>query len=222
VFEIQAEFVTLNPSQPDDNPLNAPATFAWSNEESSQPYFIDESTSGQGGGGVPVVNAAGDTFENLPTRDRSNLVITVGINSATHDPVAADLLSNTTNQDPITLDGTEYDTGTLRLKPISAVKQQKTLRSGTVVTYYAKTLTFLASHQGWHDHPLNIGFNELVGSATMNTQQLRKIVDANGNPVAKPWPLDPSGHKLQNPTDPPQALDFLPYAPADWSNVTIV
>lgn len=216
-FEVQAEFDTISPSTPDDNPLNQPPMYAWSYENTTEAYFTDNSTNGPQGGGVQVTTSAGEAFEQLPTRDTGVLVITMTRNEATHDAAGDDQYSNTVNAGPVVLDGTTYATGTLKMSPITAVKSVKTMRSGLPVTYYTRTFTFKAKHQGWHDRPLDVGFNYSVGQTATNTQNLRRIVDGQGMPVTKPWPLNGKGAAMPNASDPPAVLDFQPYTSMDWS-----
>lgn len=217
-FEVQAEFDTPSPTAADDNPLAQAPTFSWAYENQTSSYFTDNSTNGPNGGGVQVVNSAGEAFEQTPTRDTGVLVITMTRNEATHDAAADDVYSNTVNSGPVTLDGTVYAAGTLKMSPITATKNIKTMRSGLPITYYTRTFTFKAKHEGWHDQPLDVGFNYSVGDATKNTQNLRRICDGQGMPVTKPWPLDGKGNARQNASDPPAVLDFQPYTSSDWSS----
>ncbi|MDF2434807.1 MAG: hypothetical protein JWP44_4438, partial [Mucilaginibacter sp.] len=115
-----------------------------------------------------------------------------------------------------------FAAGTCKLSPIGAVKNRKVMSNRTVVVYYAETLTIKARHQGWHDHPLDVGYNELVGDKTKNTQLLRPIVDANGLPLQKPWPLDGTGKRKPNATVAPAVLDFQPYFTTSWTPLAIV
>lgn len=61
IFEVQVSF-EQDPTQEDDNPLHQPPGFSWTYQEATEPYFIDESTNGMDGGGVPTVNSAGVRF----------------------------------------------------------------------------------------------------------------------------------------------------------------
>lgn len=216
-FEVMVEFTTLGPNDPDDNPLNQPWGFAFSYQDTTENYFIDQSTNGPGGVGVPVVNAAGEAFEQFYQRESGILTITMTRNEATHDAAADDQYSNTVNEGDVTLDGATLLAGKVKLSPIGAVKSYKKMRNNTTLTYYAKTYSFKARHEGWHDAPLNVGYNELTGQKTLNTQGLKAIVDSNGMPIKKPWPLDVNGQKKPNATDTPDALDFQPYLTMDWS-----
>jgi hypothetical protein len=219
-FEVMVEF-TYDPTAPDDNPLNQPWGFSWSYQETTEPYFIDQSTNGPPVNGVntgaPVVNSAGEAFEQFMQREKGLLTITMTRNEASHDAAADDAYSNTVNLNDVTLDGATLLAGKVKLSPIAAVKSYKKLRSGTTLTYYAKTYVFKARHEGWLDAPLDVGFNELTGNKTLNTQSLRPIVDSNGMPIKKPWPLDGTGKKKPNATDSPNALSFQPYTKMDWT-----
>lgn len=217
-FEVQAEFTTLDPSAPDDNPLNQPPGFTWSYQESTENYFQDNTpVSATPPGPYQVTNSAGEAFEQFLQRENGMLTITMTRNEATNNAAANDAYSHTINQGAVSLDGTSFGVGILKLSPIGAVKSFKTLRDGTALTYYAKTYVFKCKTAGWDDKPLDVGFNSLVGNTTTNTQSLRRIIDANGNPVTKPWPLDGSGNKKPNATDTPFVLDFKPYKTADWT-----
>jgi hypothetical protein len=216
-FEVMVEFTSLGPNDPEDNPLNQPPGFSWSYQETTEPYFIDESQNGPNNTGVPVANSAGEAFEQFLQRERGELTITMTRNEAAHDAAADDAYSHTTNQGDVMLDGASLLAGKVKLSPISAVKSYKKLRNNTTLTYYAKTYVFKARHEGWHDKPLDVGYSELTGNKGTNTQGLRPIVDAAGIPIKKPWPLDGMGKKKPNATDAPFELDFQPYAAADWS-----
>jgi len=221
-FEVNCEFTTLDPAAPDDNPLHQQPGWAFSYTEGTENYFTDKSPAGTTNaagqvGPFVVVNSAGDTFEQFKTRERGELQITLTRNEATNDAVGNDAYSHTINTQVVSLDGNEFAVGTLKLSPIAATKQTKTLRTGITVTYYAKTYVLKARHEGWHDMPLDVGFNELTGSTVDNTQSVQPIVDDVGLPVTKPWPLDGLGNAKPNITDAPAVLDFQPYSPAEFT-----
>ena len=223
VFEVLVNFDTPTPGQADQNPLDAPWGWSWSYAESTEDYFIDRSDPNGDSGTTNknVVNSAGEAFERWLQRERGELQITMTRNEATHDAAADDQYCHTINSTAINLDGTTFAIGTLKLSPIGAVKSTKVMQDKSVVTYYAKTFQFKARHQGWLDTPLDVGFNELVGDKTINTQTLRPIVDANGLPFKKPWPLDGTGKKKENATDTPATLSFAPYFAKDWTALNL-
>lgn len=219
-FEVNVEFSSPTPDQTDDNPLNQPWGYSYSYSETTEPYFIDRSdpAGDSGKNNQVVVNSAGEAFEQFQQRERGELTITITRNVASHNAAALDAYSHTINPADVVIDGITYAAGTLKLSPIGAVKSRKVLKTLQVVVYYAETITLKARHQGWHDHPLDVGFNELVGDKTLNTQMLRPIVNANGLPLGKPWPLNGKGAKMPNATDTPATLDFEPYfAHTDWT-----
>jgi hypothetical protein len=221
-FEVSCEFDTSIISG-GDNPLDQPWGYAYTYQESTENYFIDRSdpAGDSGTNNKPVTNSSGQAFQQFMTRENGMLNITLTRNVATYSPADLDVYKHTINMAVITIDGTEYDIGTLKLSPITATKNTVTLQDMTVVTYYAETLQFKARHEGWHDHPLDIGTAELVGVKLQNTQLTRPIVDSDGTPVTA-WPLNGSGVKMPNATDTPATLDFEPYfAHQDWSALNI-
>jgi hypothetical protein len=229
VFEVQIEFTQDAPGALDDNPLNQPPTFRFDYAEKTEPYFQDMSTNGPGGTPVPVVNSAGDAFDQYQQREAGELTVIMGRNEATHDAVADDAYSHTVNIGIVTLDGNEFADGTLKLSPIAAVKSSKTLKSGAVINYYAKTYTFKARKpqqgpsgqvSGWLDALLDVGYSYSVGDKTKGTQTTRPVM-IDGMPAKKPWPLDGSGNMKPNASDLPATLTFEPYATKDWSALNL-
>jgi hypothetical protein len=222
-FEVLCEFdTTTGLSQ--DNPLDAPWGYNYTYQESTENYFIDRSdpNGDTGTTNKPVVNSAGDAFQQFMTRENGMLAITITRNVSSYSPAALDVYKHTVNMAAVTIDGTQYAIGTLKLSPITATKNTVTLQDMTVVTYYAETLTLKARHEGWNQTVLDVGFNTLVGSKANNTQKLQPIMDANGNPITKPWPLDGTGNAKPNATDTPANLTFSPYfAFQDWTPLGI-
>jgi hypothetical protein len=224
IFEVLCEFTAAADNNTDTNPLDQPWDYAYSYNESTEPYFIDRSDpdGDSGTNNKPCVTSAGEAFQQFMTRERGELTITLTRNVASHNAAALDVYSHTINMATITIDGNGFATGVLKISPISAKKNVQKNKDGTSTTYYTQTLTFKARHQGWHDRPLDVGFNQLVGKKSNNTLSLQPIVDANGLQVTKPWPLNGSGAAMLNITDLPFTLDFEPYfAHQDWSALNI-
>jgi hypothetical protein len=223
-FEVLCEFDTTVGGDNDDNPLDQPWGYNYTYQESTENYFIDRSdpNGDTGTANKPVVNSAGDAFQQFMTRENGMLVITLTRNVSSYSPANLDQYKHTVNMAPVTIDGTSYATGTLKLSPITATKNTVTLKNLTTVTYYAETLTFKARHEGWNQTVLDVGFHTLVGTKSNNTQSIQPIVDANGTPVTTPWPLDGTGHAKPNSTDTPANLTFSPYfAFLDWTPLSI-
>lgn len=215
VFQVTVEYTPNEIATSDTNPLTRPWEISWGSGEASEAYFLDCSTPDK----KPVVNSAGEPFEQFMERERGEMTITVTRNEATHDANAAEAFSHTTNKSVVTIDGTGYAPGTLKLSPIQATKQTEAISVNGVpqtVTYYRKTYTFKARRDGWDDKPLDVGLNELVGS-TIAGFKLKPIVDVAAMPIKRPYPLDGQGKRKKNPTDKPEELTFKPYVAADWS-----
>lgn len=217
-FDVVCEFTQVDDPEPDPNPLHRAPEYSWEYTDATEPYFIDASTKGADGKGVPVVNSAGDAFEQFMERESGELVIKMTRNEATYDAAALDVYKHTVNKFPVTLDTTTYAVGTVKLSPITATKMWERMPDDTVVVYYKRSYVFKARHEGWHDHPLDVGFNELKKRRNQDDPITTvPIVDANGLPLAKPWPLDGKGNKQKNVTDKPAELDFQPYIEMDWT-----
>lgn len=100
-FEVVVEYTRPDPSKPIGNPLNRPPEIIWSNSEATAPYFIDKSDPPK-----PVVNSAGDPFDQFREREEGEMTITITVNEASHDAAAADAFSHTINAGNVTIDGT--------------------------------------------------------------------------------------------------------------------
>lgn len=232
-FDVVCEFTQVDDPEKPDNPLEAPPEFSWTYAETTEPYFIDEtpddvSTPDGKHGPRPVVNTAGDAFENFMDRESGVLTITMTRNEATYDPSVLDAYKDTVNKNAVTLDATTYAAGTLKLSPITATKQYATLHDethdGTKIIYYKRVYVFKARHEGWRDHPLDIGFNELVPDPSDPNKpgKVLPIVDSAGLVIKKPWPLDGHGRKKPKATDKPEVLEFRPYKEMDWTPINLV
>jgi hypothetical protein len=224
-FEVVAEYTDGDVTDQPVHPLERPWDFAWGAVEFTEPYFVDRSPVPK-----PVVNSAGDTFENNFERDSGEMTITLTRNEATHDANEAETYSHTVNDAVVTLDDTGYARGTLKMSPITAQKVTETWQ-GEQVVYYRKTYIIKARRNGWHDQPLDLGFNELKDVVTggrggreggIPFKQRTPIVDAASLRVQKPWPLDGTGKRKLNATDTPATLDFQPYTEVSWSALQFV
>ena len=198
-----------------DNPLNRPPEVTWNANESTCAYFLDHSDPPK-----PVVNSAGEPFDNYLERETGELGIQITMNEAAFDAAASDELSHTINAGPVIIDQTTFAEGTLKLSPITATKVSELVETEGVTqkfTYYKKTYNLKARRDGWLDKPIDTGLNERVGDLAIGFK-LKPIVDVTNAPVKKPWPLNGGGKKQSgDPTVPPVALEFKPYKPAAWS-----
>jgi hypothetical protein len=128
LFEVSATYEGENAV--DDvtaNPLDEPAQVGYAFDQGTEPYFIDRSDTPK-----VVTNSAGDRFDEQSERECHTMVINVVRNEATYSPIEADRFSNTTNRDPIVIDGTTYAAGTLKLSPIAGTRQVKQIEVGSL------------------------------------------------------------------------------------------
>ena len=215
-FEVVVEYTSGEFIGPPGNPLDRPPEITWGNTEATAPYFIDRSNPPK-----PVVNSAGDPFDQFLEREEGEMVITITINEETHDAADADTYSHTINPGPVLIDATTFAAKTLKLSPIQATKVTERVEENGAVqtfTYYRRTYTLKARRQGWDDKPLDVGTNEKVGDLA-NGFKLRPIVDGTNLPVKRPYPLNGEGRRKPNPTDTPAELEFRPYELKDWAGL---
>ncbi len=229
-FDALVEFATaeLN-TDLSIHPLARPPEVTWGFNDGSENYFIDTA-------GTAVVNSAGDKFSNDLTRERGDMVITCVQNEATHNPLTADKYSHSINTDAITIDGFTFPAFTLKLSPITAVKQTEEYNDGLrtqIVTYYKRNYVFKyrnpdrwGTDKPWRDHVLDRGMyesfsdtNPLTGEAIKSR---RPIFDSNNLPVTEPiWPLDGSGNAASSKDAVPATLEFLPYVELPFAPLLI-
>jgi hypothetical protein len=218
IFLVQGEYTTLVFGLPAD-PLKRKPTISYGSTEFTTPYFLDKSKPDP----KPVVNSSGDSFESFLEHEDGELTLTITVNEATFSPVAMDDFKHTKNLNAVTIDGTVYAAGTLKLSPPTATKVTESVEGagGTVedFVYYSVTYVLKAKKDGWDDVVNDVGLSEFIPdpSDPKKPGKLRPIVDATKLPIKKPWPLDGTGKKKTNPGDTPATLTFVPYAPVDWS-----
>src|SRR5207244_1309749 len=111
-------------------PLSRPAEISWDYSDSTEDYFKDRTAPTA----LAVVNSAGEPFETNPQRERGDLFMVITRNEASHDAAADDTYSNTSNSDPVLIDGTLYGIGMLLCKPIKTAKVTETFQ-GSDITY---------------------------------------------------------------------------------------
>lgn len=71
--------------------------------------------------------------------------------------------------------------------------------------YYEVHYRFAIKRGGWRVKIPQYGFYELDGSDKV------EILDMNGKPTKKPWPLDASGAAMPNPDDMPDSIEYVIY-----------
>lgn len=226
-FEALCTFTTGDPLASPLNPLDRPPAWSFPGTNNTQPIFMDKSTNGPNGGGVPIVNSAGDTFSEQPQIEVAALQINMTRNEATWNIIAMDEIANTSNRDTVYLDGQPYASGTLRLGLPTATKTSEVWQGETVV-FYKVSYTWHANKDGWGLNILDTGLNELIdlpydasAGSDANPTATQPICGKGNLRVSSPYPLDGHGRARQSPTDPPATLNFVAYPPADWSSLRL-
>ncbi|HEV7299205.1 MAG TPA: hypothetical protein VGN72_07560 [Tepidisphaeraceae bacterium] len=196
--------VTVEP-----NPLNRTADVTWDFDDSTEPYFIDKSSTPK-----PVVNSAKERFEQFLERETGSLTATITKNIPTsgagsYSVVAALDLKDTVNAGSITVDGVPVPAGKAKLKSWTVGGVQTETVNGVAVTYRQSKVLY-QFRSSWDHVVEDRGFNEKDGT----TGKLKTIVkgDKDPTPVETAWPLDGAGAKKTNISDTPAELTFKPYA----------
>jgi hypothetical protein len=210
LFMVTVEYSTAQDKQAQaENPLLRPAEIVWGSTESTETFFRDAN-------GNAVANSAGEPFQTLLDRETSELTISITRNEETHNAWFAESYSHTINSNIVTIDGTSFAPGVLKLSPITATK---TTENG--YTFYRVSYSIKVRRDGWKITVLDTGFNELIDPNPDDedvAKVLRPIVDGTtGMPIKNPWPLDGHGRKKPNPDDPPAQGQVQPYTEKDWS-----
>lgn len=196
-WQVQVDFSNKRPeAEQEENPLNRPAEYSWSFDQSSQPYFIDVEDK-------PVVNTSGEPFEDLKEREISNITGSVKKNvPASYSAATLANYKRAINNGAFTFDGVSIGDGQARF----AGADLSPVKSENGVSYREISVTF-KFRETWDDEVEDRGFNELGAG-----NKLKEIV--KGVPptrVDKPYPLDGAGKAKPNPTDVPHKLTFKPY-----------
>lgn len=189
-----------------ENPLARPLKVAWDFDDDKETYFLDRSDPPK-----PVVNAAGERFEELLERDTGSLTATVTRNIApdAYDPAEAILYKDAVNDDAFQLEGKHIDVDQCKMKSYTAGEVQN---ENNVEYRVAKWV--LQFRPSWKHVVENRGFNERDPD---DGSKLREIV--KGTPpvkVDRPWPLNAAGRKMPNPSDIPTTITFVPYNPRSF------
>lgn len=184
-------------------PLSRPAEYSGGGQSGTESFLFDVDD-------VPVVNSAGDRFEDLPVRENAAQSITITRNESSLALDDFALYSHAINSDSVTILGITFDPQTLKLDP---PQWQRLTEDGT--TYYRVTYTLrirpLSGRypDGWRLTLDDVGYNEKTTAGGSTT--VRGIVDAHGKELRRPWPLNGSGVKKTNITDAPARFYWKAY-----------
>ena len=213
VFTIQCDYSNALQT----SPLDQPARISWDFDDATQKYFFDNDPSPPSGGpGKPVVNSAGESFEDLLERETGSIRATVKkyIAANAYDAGQAVAFKDSVCSDSFTIDNVNISAGQGKMKALTAGEVQTMMVNGVQVQYRERTMT-LQFRNSWKDLVDDRGFNE---ADTNNSGKLKEIV--KGTPPTKtdkPWPLDGNGGAKPNVTDTPAQLTFYPYTPRSFS-----
>lgn len=201
--DVEYEAVESENKDPEVAPWDMPDEVTWDFSESSESFFRDTDDK-------PVVNSAGEPFEDFLEKDAGELSVTVVRNSLRYSPSNALEYRNMVNQGSFSIGGQKISDG-----------QAKMSVGGTARTaYYKGQLYYVVTYkmklrESWDVKVEDRGFNE---KNIAKPGELKAIV--KGTPpvqVDKPWPLDGSGAKKPNSTDAPEQLTFKPYKKKSFS-----
>jgi hypothetical protein len=188
--------------QEDTAPWDEPDEVSWEDSEGNEPFFRDVDDK-------PVVNSAGEPFEDFLERDSGELSVTINRNSLDYSASQSVGYRNVINSAPFTLDGASIGKGEAKMSGISA---KTAYYEGT--KYYQITYK-LKLRETWKVKIEDRGYNE---KDTTNTGKVKPILKGTPPvPVDKPWPLDGAGAKKANSTDKPSQLEFKPYKEKSFS-----
>ena len=193
-----------------EDPTTVAARITARGADQTVPYFRDES-------GTPklVTNSAGQAFNELPERIRPEGVeFQIVRRVSTKRTSTLWSLYWSLNNASVTIDGDTLAAGEAALSDFG-YSEKKTVEKndGTTVTFFEETIKIIA-RPSWDDVFEDRGLDEL------DAGELVQILDKDGNPVTKPYPLDGSGAAKANPTDEPAQITFKPYAQKSWAAIT--
>ncbi|QDV23426.1 hypothetical protein [Aureliella helgolandensis] len=174
-WQVTVEFGDPGLQRP-DNPLAEPPTVEWGYEDRQFETVYDVN-------GDPILNAAGDRYDEIVYADDFRRKLTITRNEASFDRTTADALGNRLN----VAAWRGYAAKTVKLKPIIARDAYNAFIGQYWVVTYEFTFAPIASD--WKRPILEAGIYELVSSA-------KKRIIVDGKPAAWPVPLKANGEHL--------------------------
>ena len=176
-----------------DDPDSLLPTFSWGQGSEQRTIWLDR-TPVADGGPLPICNSAGDPFTTLPKVDDSFVTLTVNRRTLAYDPLVAITVVNCVNDAALTLDGSIFATGQVKLKAWRANKKTaKVKKDGiplTTTTFYDETRVYHIKDEGWLGEILDQGiqiFKNGYGKAA-----IRRF----GQVTRSPKPLNGRGERI--------------------------
>ena len=186
------------------NPLSWPLKVTWGGKTVEKLVLYDQA-------GNPILNSAGDPFDEPITIDdsRSSLTVVRNESAATFSLSTCETYRDTLNL----LAWNAFALKTVKLGTISAGELQ--FDSNTQTWYYAVTYPFEINRDGWQRKLLDRGFAYLDGS-----NKLRRLVGPDGQAPGEPTLLDGTGHQLAHGAT-PVFISSDVYPAVDWTPLAI-
>ncbi len=199
---------TEDPRYADENPLNRPPKFAWSQNNYKIAATVDQD-------GLAYVNSATEDFDPAVETEKVELVLTYTRNIESWDPSDVPDTTNVVNDS----DWFGFDTRTCKISERNA---QDKWEGG--LNYFEEVFVIRVRSEinlpggltadPWADAILDQGYYELVGGVK------RLILDTAGRAVSQPHLLNGSGLKLTAGSS-PVFIIRRPYPDIDFSTLNI-
>lgn len=188
-----------------ENPLSRPREVSWDFEESTEPIYDD-------GAGTAITNSANITFDPPIQEKVSDLVMTYTKNFATFDAPKFIDYKDAVNNDPFQVPGGyTIDPGVAKIVGFSANEQTE-----NNITFFRITIkiafrpNYSNGNSGWTRNIVDEGRVRLNPYGVLPWQdKYIAILDAQGQPVTDPVPLDGTGQPLE-PGLPVNFISVLP------------
>ena len=166
------------------NPLMDPADITWSTDSRTKAFYKDKD-------GKAILNAAGFYFDPPVEDDDSRWIATVKKNV---DGAPSWFIGsrNAINDRIFYLDGWKLGKWWAKMMGITIGSWQER----NDIAYRVLTMRIAVDEDSWIKETLNDGFYELKTPGADPTH----ILDADGDPVTSPWPLDEAGKMIAKPT----------------------
>lgn len=182
-----------------DDPENIAPVFSWGQNNFQRTIFIDKTLPADGGP-LPIVNSAGEGFTTLPKVTDSFLTLTVTRRTANFDPLVACDLVNHLNDAPLTLDGTLFPIGTVKLHTWTAQRNtatvQKPGQASFVTTFFDEKRVYHIKKDGWLGEVMDQGLKENLETMVDGRGPGLVHIYHYGEKIRKPVPLNGLGKQI--------------------------
>lgn len=217
VWKVTAQFLRPERGSLHLPPLDRPPEIRWYLETETRSIFWDHSSPP-----VPVVNSAGEKFDELPQRPFGEFALNYTRNMANADTDLALFreAAYVVNSTPFTIDGRTIPAKVALLAVVDCPKIIEGQYTFYRVTYqlWFKSIPDpenAGQRLGWNPTKvLDYGYQYLGG---ISGDKRATIPDSDGMPIRKPWPLDGLGGTMPNPDDPAAWRSFKFFEEIDFS-----